>query len=66
MKYTGKLYGKIAGRTFDTSKTGHDWDNIFNSLIELVEYLSPTKALMNDELRAMINRAERAIENYES
>ena len=36
--------------------------NILESLQSLVDYLSPTKALMNDELRDIIERAEAAIE----
>lgn len=26
MKYVGPLYGKIAGKCFDTGKTSDDWD----------------------------------------
>jgi hypothetical protein len=28
MEYTGKLYGKIGKKTFDTGKTSEDWDNL--------------------------------------
>ena len=35
---------------------------IFNSLTELVNYLKPTKELMNDEFRAILIKAEEALE----
>lgn len=28
MNYTGKLYGKIGRKYFDTGKTGKDWDEL--------------------------------------
>jgi len=35
---------------------------LYTRLKEFVDYFKPNKALMNDELRAMINRAEQALE----
>ena len=28
MEYKGKLYGKLGGMYFDTSKTSEDWDKL--------------------------------------
>ena len=32
MKYIGKLYGKVGGKTFDTGKTSEDWDAMESQL----------------------------------
>lgn len=39
MKYNGMLYGKIAGKTFPTGKTSHDWDLLEAEIINLKESL---------------------------
>ena len=35
MEYNGKLYGKFAGRYFDTGKTSEDWDSMEKRIIDL-------------------------------
>lgn len=40
MEYRGKLYGKIGGMYFDTSKTSEDWDNLENKVDELQEVVN--------------------------
>ena len=61
MKYVGRLYGKIQGRAFDLGKTGRNYDDLLDSLQEFVDYYEDMKPLLNDELQAMLNRAEKAI-----
>jgi len=61
MKYSGNLYGRVGSKTFDTGRTSKDWDDLLNSLQDLVTYLKPTKELMNDEFRAILIKAESAI-----
>ena len=39
-----------------------DYIDIYISLTELVNYLKPTKELMNDEFRAILIKAEEALE----
>jgi hypothetical protein len=40
MEYHGKLYGKIAGAYFDTSKTSEDWDAMENKIKDLERELN--------------------------
>lgn len=35
MKYIGKLYGKVGGKTFDTGKTSQDWYDMEDKVIRL-------------------------------
>ena len=35
MEYIGKLYGKIAGKYFDTGATSDDWDDLKEKIDEL-------------------------------
>lgn len=39
MKYIGKLYGKLASKTFDTGYTTEDWDKKQSEIDELVAYI---------------------------
>jgi len=61
MKYTGKLYGKITGRTFDIGKTAKNYDDLLNSLQEFVDVYKDLEYVINDEMRAILHRAESAI-----
>jgi len=42
MKYNGKLYGKLAGKYFDTGKTSDDWDLLEN---DVQDYKAQIKSL---------------------
>jgi len=55
MKYIGKLYGKLAGKTFDTGKTSDDWDKLETTNKELRD---ENKKMMS-EIRSMVNQFEK-------
>ena len=44
MNYKGKLYGKIAGKYFDTGVTSEDYDGLIEQNRELVEMLERAKS----------------------
>ena len=39
MKYIGKLYGKVGGKTFDTGKTSQDWDDMEDLIKQKSEHI---------------------------
>ncbi len=57
MKYIGKLYGKLGGKTFDTGYTSEDYDKLIQSLKESTDQCSRQQLtileLENDKLDLM-------------
>jgi hypothetical protein len=66
MKYTGKLYGKIAGRTFELGKTAKHFDDLVDALQGFVTAYEDYEFVLNDEMRATLNKAQEAIKKATS
>ena len=62
MKYTGKLYGKIGGKTFDTGHTSEDWDNLVDALESFVLYYVDMKYIVTENVFNIIEKGEQALE----
>jgi len=43
MNYTGKLYGKIGNKYFDTSKTSNDFDELVELLKDSLSHIADLK-----------------------
>lgn len=48
MEYTGKLYGRIGNKHFDTGHTAKDWDELIKQVETLKEQLSKEQKLPVD------------------
>ena len=59
MEYKGKLYGKIAGKYFDTGKTAQDYDN-------LVELLKEASNLVGNPCTNISSSTDIACDNWKN
>jgi len=68
MNYKGKLYGKIAGKYFDTGVTSEDYDRLIEQNAEIVSVLKRIvdfKKYQRDEDFISIKELEELLTKYQ-
>ena len=68
MKYSGKLYGKVAGKHFDTGRTTEDWDALVEALKdchECLRNLNDPNGYEPQPITIEIEKAEKHLQEWE-
>ena len=56
MNYTGKLYGKIGNKYFDTEKTSNDFDELVEKLEDILETIRDCQTPKLYEIEELIKK----------
>ena len=65
MNYKGKLYGKIAGKCFDTGKTSSDWDKLEERNKQANEFIIDIAKLLNIDESVGFDGITLSIDDFE-